>query len=591
MSIKSQVEHAALVARTVRHLRPMQVVHRIRLRSQKAAMRRMPRLSESLLSGRGRPPHEGWPEGFRPLDAIQATAFPNPEANAQGLFEFVGEQHHIGNPPEWEPSAVSQLWRYHLHYFEWAWTFASHPDREWARRAFGQLWQSWRQGTVFGRWDAWSPYVVSLRAWALCGLYEPLVAGDPYEDEYVADLWRHANFIRTNLEFDVGGNHLIKNLKGLLATSAFFGDHDRERFVLRHLFQQVGRQVLPDGGHFERSPSYHCQVLGDLIDVRDLLRAAGRAPPAFLDDGIVRMQRWLGLMLLPDGDVPLFNDCTLVGQRRIDLLAPTPAPAQGMTVLPESGYVIIRPSPRVHVIADVGPPCPPELPAHAHADCLSFVLSLDGERLIVDTGTSTYEPGPIREYERSTSAHNTVQVDGVDQTEVWGTFRAGRRAKPHLIDATTDRLTFVVRASHDGFAHLFGRPVHSRMWQVTSGSLRITDEVSGSQPHTAVSRFHIAPRAECTPTSDPRTLRVGDMLLYFLGGALEITRPRRQGENGRPSGWAATTFGERQPISLVSQTITGQRVSRLEVTMSWGKDEWLQSSGSRNQCRRQKPYN
>ena len=88
------------------------------------------------------------------------------------------------------------------------------------------------------------------------------------------------------------------------------------------------------------------------------------------------------------------------------------------------------------LLADVGPPCPEELPAHAHADTLGCLVHVDGAPLLVDTGTSTYAPGPVRSYERSTAAHNTAEVDGTDSTEVWGAFRAGRRARVHDPSAT-----------------------------------------------------------------------------------------------------------------------------------------------------------
>ena len=61
-----------------------------------------------------------------------------------------------------------------------------------------------------------------------------------------------------------------------------------------------------------------------------------------------------------------------------------------------------------HVLADVGPPCPRELPAHAHADTLSCVVHVDGVPLLIDTGTSTYAAGAVRDRERSTAAHNTA---------------------------------------------------------------------------------------------------------------------------------------------------------------------------------------
>ena len=82
-----------------------------------------------------------------------------------------------------------------------------------------------------------------------------------------------------------------------------------------------------------------------------------------------------------------------------------------------------------HLLADIGPPCPPSLPGHAHADTFGCLVHVDGVPLLVDTGTSTYEPGPVRRYERSTAAHSTLQVDGADSTEVWGVFRAARRAR------------------------------------------------------------------------------------------------------------------------------------------------------------------
>ena len=198
-------------------------------------------------------------------------------------------------------------------------------------------------------------------------------------------------------------------------------------------------------------------------------------------------------MLLPDGDVPLFNDCVLVGRERLAALAPAPRPPGRLVVLQPSGYVVIRPGPRLHLVADVGPPCPPDLPAHAHADCLSFELAIDGVRTVVDTGTSTYAPGERRHYERSTRAHNTVEIDGEDQSEVWETFRVARRARPTLHRAVDDgEGPIEVTASHDGYRRLPGRPVHTRTWRVTGGDVEIFDRVEGGGVHRVCSRVHLA---------------------------------------------------------------------------------------------------
>ena len=92
----------------------------------------------------------------------------------------------------------------------------------------------------------------------------------------------------------MGGNHLVKDLKALAGLAVFFADDGLLGQTLDRLSAQLAVQVLPDGGHFERAPAYHCQVLGDLIDVDGLLRAAGRAPGPELTAAIERMRRWLG---------------------------------------------------------------------------------------------------------------------------------------------------------------------------------------------------------------------------------------------------------------------------------------------------------
>ena len=552
---RGRLGHALLVARTMRHLRPAQVVHRGRLRAQKAALARFPGIFAERLR-RPLPDRPGWPQGFIPLDGRLGADCPGAEANAKGHFGFLNEERDLGDPPDWEQGAAAQLWRYHLHYFEWAWSFVDHPDHSWASTQLCRLWRSWRQGTTFGRWDAWSPYVASLRSWALCGIFGPLVAGTEDEADFLDDLALHAGFVRANLELDVGGNHLLKNLKALVGLGVFLDDEPLLLNAISRLRQQVQVQVLPDGGHFEWSPSYHCQVLGDLVDVRDLLAAAGRQPLEGLDEAVVSMQTWLGAMLMPDGDVPLFNDCTLVGRERIDLLCPAAAPPAPLTVLQPSGYVVVRPDERLHLVADVGPPCPPDLPAHAHADCLSFELSVDGQRVVVDSGTSTYEPGDRRAYERSTAAHNTVVVDGQDQTEVWGAFRAGRRATPFLERAEEHDGTVIVQGSHDGYENLPGRPRHRRTWTAGPRLLEILDEVTGTGTHEVIARLHLVPDVACQTVSEAE-VRVGPTQMVFDGGEVACGTAE-----------VASSFGRRESTQCLTVTVAGTLPRRIVTTIT-----------------------
>ena len=474
--------------RTARYLKPTQALHRARLRARRVIdpwwYSRPPRARPSLVASDRR-----LPSGFRSIGS--QIDHGDAKTIAAGQFRFLGEHRHLGDPPDWRQTDAPLLWRFHMHYFEWIWALDAAEDGEWARQVFQELWSSWSDCVPTGDRVAWAPYVASLRAWVLCDVFERLVEGSPIHDEVLDSLWLHARFLRSHLELDVGGNHLIKNLKALVALGVFFDMEPMTTTALERLQRQTAVQVLADGGHFERSPSYHCQVLGDLIDVQRLLLPASHT---WLEDAIERMRRWLGAMLGPDGQLPLFNDAVTVGPGELHLLGPIRSEDR-LVVLRDTGYVIARPDPDTQLVADVGDPCPNELPAHAHADCLSFELWIGRRRGVVDTGTSTYEPGPRRRYERSTAAHNTVTVDGADQSEVWGVFRVGRRARGLLESARDLDGTITVIGPHDGYTRLPGHPVHRRRWTLRPGLLVVADELSGRGVHDVQSRLRLTTSA------------------------------------------------------------------------------------------------
>src|SRR5262249_18568529 len=141
-----------------------------------------------------------------------------------------------------------------------------------------------------------------------------------------------------------------------------------------------------------------------------------------------RMQRFAATLAHPDGEIPLFNDAALgEAPRPRALLGPSTEPFGN--ALAATGYFRLPVGPDSVLIADCGPPGPDALPAHAQADALAFELSVDGRRALVDGGVDEYAPGPRRDLLRGTAAHNTVEVDGEPQSEVWGSFRLGHRAR------------------------------------------------------------------------------------------------------------------------------------------------------------------
>jgi hypothetical protein len=210
---------------------------------------------------------------------------------------------------------------------------------------------------------------------------------------------------------------------------------------------------------------------------------------------------FLAALRHPDGEIALFNDAAIG-------IAPAPgalleyaarlgveAPAAQVGLFPDSELSRLAPwGGRSHL--DAGPIGPDYLSVHGHGDVFSWELSLDGRRVVVDGGTSTYEAGEERDWVRSTRAHNTVEVGGVDQSEFFAAFRVGRRARPRDVVARVADDGLRVSGWHDGYQRLAGRPVHHReLALVPSGALAVWDTVESGVPHSAVSRVRFPPGA------------------------------------------------------------------------------------------------
>jgi len=551
-------------ARTAIQLRPAQAGQRLRLRGQRLALSRWPASGRWLLAGPSLGAAAGWPAGFTPLDARAWRCWPGGGALRGGEMSLLGVSRRLAPVDEtgtarwadadWAMPAAPLLWRYHLHYWDWAWALAGSGQQQEARSLFAAMWSSWRAAVQPGTGPAWRPYPVALRAWSFCGVYRVLAEGGPITGPFRADLAAHAGFLRRNLETDAGGNHLIKNLKALIGLAAWFADDALLACALRRLRRQLAVQVLPDGGHYERAPAYHCQVLGDLIDIAGLLRSAGIGEPAGLGEATERMRGWLGAVLTSRGDVPLLNDGFPVSHEVLAALRPAAPPAGPLQVLPDTGLARAVTG-GWHLLADIGLPCPRELPAHAHADTLGCLVDVDGQPLLIDTGTSTYEPGPARDRERSTAAHNTLEVDGCDSTEVWGAFRAGRRARVRDVSAGWCEGVVTIEAAHDGYRHLPGRPRHHRRWSLRAAGFQVVDTVTGRGRHRIVVRWHLSPgvRARLVPGGAVLTTMAGDIDLTVtaspsavLATGLSLTVAAAE---------VAVGFGQTIPVPMLSCAI------------------------------------
>jgi uncharacterized heparinase superfamily protein len=147
------------------------------------------------------------------------------------------------------------------------------------------------------------------------------------------------------------------------------------------------------------------------------------------------------------------------------------------------------------LLIDGGAPSPSYQPGHSHCGLLGFELVVAGCPVIVDSGVYDYEPTPLRHLLRSTVAHNTVRIDRDEQSDIWGAFRMGRRARPGRISLSADLPNrFRFTGAHDGYRHRSGRPVHRRVIECRIGHRwQILDEITGGGTHLLESFLHFHP--------------------------------------------------------------------------------------------------
>lgn len=527
--------------RTVRHLKMRQLSGRVAFR----LTRPQPQLAVA-------PPLRVW-QGKGAAWVLPAQR--RPSLLGPQRFCFLNQQAELADIG-WQGPAVEKLWRYNQHYFDDLNAQGADARRSWHLALISQ----WLQANPPGQGDGWEPYPVSLRIvnWA-----KAWAGGLPLPPDALHSLAVQARWLMQRLEWHLLGNHLFANAKALVMAGLVFEGAEAQTWLhkgLEILAEQVPEQMLPDGGQFERSPMYHTLALEDMLDLLNAVHGSGHAqqpgPWQQWQQVAGRMLGWLQVMTHPDGTLAHFNDSAHgIAPSGAELaryagalhVGCAPLPPEGLTVLRDSGYVRAQWGPAC-VLLDVAPVGPDYLPGHAHADTLSFELSVHGRRVIVNGGTSRYGTGAQRLAERGTAAHSTVQVAGVDSSEVWAGFRVGRRAYVHGLQVADGSAS----AWHDGYTWLKGAPRHQRSWQWAPGLLRVVDEV-GPGTHAAIARYHLAPGLTCHPDGGDGRWVVAD----GQGLVLRVTVEEGQGQV-LPSRHAPE-FGVVHPTQCLAVSLMGGR--------------------------------
>jgi uncharacterized heparinase superfamily protein len=476
----------SLYLHTIRHLRASQVLARLRRGLQSNRVDSRPAAPRRVRNGAFVEPCAGAPVMRGP-----------------GRFRFLNVERECNQPQDWQGTADSRLWYYNAHYFDDLNAVGAAERSDWHRA----LIERWIVQNPSGRGIGWEPYPVARRIvnWIK---YDMATGG--LSARAVDSLAIQARWLETRLEFHLMGNHLFADAKALVFAGSYFHGEEAHRWFelgAQLVNGQIAEQVLEDGGHFELSPMYHAAFLEDVLDLINVQRASGNPVDARWLAAANSMRRWLRVMTHPDGRIPFFNDAAFAVSPEADELetyalrlglSALSSPAPPGTDLAASGYVRVDAGP-ARLICDCAAVGPAHMPGHAHADTLSFELSLFGQRLLVNSGTSTYAVDNERQRQRGTAAHNTVVLDGQDSSEVWGGFRVARRARIVSRTVSLQPQSATVIASHDGYRRLQGRNDHARRWTLDARSLSIEDQVSGRFSR-AEAFFHVHPEVRATLT-------------------------------------------------------------------------------------------
>lgn len=490
-----------------------------------------------------------------------------PMMTGPARFRFLNLEGEILHASHWNSSDWPLLWLYNAHYFDDLNSAGADIRTAWHL----ELIDRWIRENPLGKGVGWAPYPTSLRIvnWIKWDLETGML-----DEEARKSLAQQARWLRGCLEYHLLGNHLLANLKAVIFAALYFAGREPDAWyadAVRRLAPQISEQVLGDGGHIERSPMYHAIVLEDILDLVNVHRTYGMGVPSTMLNTASKMLYWLEAMTHPDGEIALFNDSAigvaanfealLSYAIRLGILVPERVHGR-LLYLKDSGYVRICSGP-VTAFLDLAPVGPDYLPGHAHADTLSFELSVGGERVFVDSGTSTYQAGQVRDFQRSTRAHNTVVIDELNSSDVWGAFRVGQRARVFDVLVQETEGYLFVSAAHDGYRRLPGRVIHRRTWKLEQRVMVIEDSIEGVGRHYIEVRFHVHPSCQ--------VVREGDRVLIATPGGQKVvlasltpgTMVDLQESSYSPE------FGLEYPNRVVGISLTAHLPTVLRTSISW----------------------
>lgn len=457
-----------------------------------------------------------------------------------------------------------------------------------------------------------------------------------FRQQWLDSVYQHAQFIRGYFSLhSSANNHLIGEASGLFI-GALTWPHwpqaaEWQATAQVILEREAMLQNAPDGVNREQSASYQQHVIDMLLLPLLALRASGADfSPAYASN-IERMLEFLASIMDMDGNVPMIGDADdgmvarlMQGENKgryrsslatgailfersdfrvkagelddktrwllavagsakagcrmpFDTLAQTTRPLPVRQAFHEGGYYILgcdfETKDEIRLVADAGPLGYQRIAAHGHADALSFTLSVGGEELLIDPGTYAYHTqGPWRQYFRGTSAHNTVRVDGEDQSQPGGNFMWLKKAAAGCSHWRSSAAEDIFEGWHDGYRRLADPVTHQRriILDKVGRRLSIEDFLEMAGEHEIELFFHCSERCRIERDGNNYLLTQGNQRLTLKLPEIPSAHHRLVSGSVAPIlGWVSRRFDDKQPTTTIawSARLRGSAILCSEMSL------------------------
>ena len=504
------------------------------------------------------------------------------DAIVGGSFPIQGTTVALGVEPDWLSAALpaDREWRLAWSKFYYGLDLAAAAETTRDAR-YLDAWQR-----LVGSWIAQVPVdfdssdVIGRRiqnwvyAWARFAAVFDVGAGMPgFEARITASLQAQLDRLRHRLTPE--RNHRTLELYALfvaaLALPALDSDGSLLRFAIDALYDNLLADVLPDGVHRERSTHYHHVVLRSFVGMRENARRFALTLPRGFDERLTRACEFALHCHRPDGSIPALSDSD--SGTYLDLLATAGGllgredfvyvatggrdghpPAATAASFPDGGYFVQRSGWGVgatafgderYLIFDCGPVGDG---GHGHYDALSVEIAANGAPIVVDPGRFTYDEAQSshwRHWFKGTAAHNTVTIDGVDQTPYRSGKPKGDTACSHLLQRATAPRLDVLWGQTQSPAY---EVVHRRRVLFVDGTYwLIEDELDGDRPHDYQLRFHLTSDqhdVRVEPTADGAVAVSDRVAIVAAGNTTAAIEP----------GWVSLAYGIKEAAPILTFT-------------------------------------